>query len=177
MAPPDELIQVPSWGKKAAAAPSAPVFEPNVEPAAAPEPSAEPEPPSGGFTTMPATPPAPGGERPTDPEGKTAFVLDLPTGESFDVVGTTLIGRNPQPRPGESVDGLIAIGAWEKSVSKTHAILVPHPDGITVRDRGSSNGSWVIRADGTETRCAPGEDVVVRAGDRIRLGALDISAR
>lgn len=171
MVPPDDMIGVPSWAKKAAPASAAPVFEANAEPAAAPEP------PPGEFTTMAGTPATAVEPDPEAPRGPVALVLDLPTGESYQIVGTTLIGRSPQPRTGESADAAITIGAWEKSVSKTHAVVAPHPDGITVRDRGSSNGTWVIRADGSEVRCAPQEDVVVRAGDGIRLGVLEISTR
>lgn len=163
----DDVIGVPSWGKKAEAAPAAPVFEPNA--AAATAPVAPPR----DFTTVPA------GDAPAPPARATAgsrsIVITLPTGEIYPIDGVVLIGRDPQPRAGESVDQLIAIGAWEKSVSKTHAVVVAGPSGVTVRDRGSSNGTWVVRAPGDEVRCAPERDVEVRPGDHVRLGMLDLT--
>ena len=169
MAASDDVIRAPSWAKKAAPSPAAPVFEPGTTSDVASEP------PPGEFTTMSGQSAAP--EQASAPRGPIALVLDLPTGESFQIVGVTLVGRNPQARASESFDETIMIGAWEKSVSKTHARISPHPEGVTLRDRGSSNGSWVIRADGSEIQCAPQEEVVVRAGDRIRLGVLEISTR
>jgi pSer/pThr/pTyr-binding forkhead associated (FHA) protein len=94
------------------------------------------------------------------------------TGESFLVVGLTLVGRSPEGRPGEPVHQLVPLRSEDQSMSKTHAQFQVVPDGaLVVMDRGSTNGSVLVRRGvprhltGNRPATLLHEDVV-RFGDR-----------
>ena len=65
--------------------------------------------------------------------------------------------------------GLLALPDDGKSVSKTHIALVRSGNTLIAVDRGSTNGSSVVRA-GIERALVPGEGVETAAGDVIRFG-------
>ena len=98
------------------------------------------------------------------------FVLQFSTGESYTVVGSGLVGRNPRAEPGEYLDHLVAIVDPGRSVSKTH-VEFGHDSGVFwVSDRHSGNGT-VIRQPGVEPRlCEPGRRYPVVRGTRIDIG-------
>ena len=92
------------------------------------------------------------------------------TGEQFEVRGLTLVGRRPEPRPGEPVKRLVTLPSDDMSLSKTHAQFQVVPDGaLVVMDRGSTNGSILIRA-GVTKRLVGGKPATMRDGDRVRFG-------
>ena len=92
------------------------------------------------------------------------------TGEQFEVRGLTLVGRRPEPRPGEPVKRLVTLPSDDMSLSKTHAQFQVVPDGaLVVMDRGSTNGSILIRA-GVTKRLVGGKPATLRDGDRVRFG-------
>jgi len=98
------------------------------------------------------------------------FVLQFSTGESFTVVGSGLIGRNPRPEPGEFVDHLVTITEPARSVSKTHLEFGQEDGVLWVSDRHSGNGS-IIREPGTEPRpCIPGLRYRLTRGTRVDMG-------
>ena len=79
------------------------------------------------------------------------------TGESFLVEGLGLVGRRPEGRPGEPVRHLVPLPSEDMSVSKTHAQFQVAADGVlVVMDRGSTNGSMLIRS-GRRPRPAAGQ--------------------
>jgi uncharacterized RDD family membrane protein YckC len=134
---------------------------------------AEPQPPALG--PKPAAPP-PGvatGEpaRPRPPAAAPGrWQVTFDTGEQFEVRGLTLVGRRPEPRPGEPVKRLVTLPSDDLSLSKTHAQFQVVPDGaLVVMDRGSTNGSLLIRA-GVTRRLAGGKPATMRDGDRVRFG-------
>ena len=81
------------------------------------------------------------------------FVLQFSTGESFTVHGTGLVGRNPQPEPGEYFDHLIRVLDAGRSVSKTHLEFGQEEGAFWIKDRFSGNGT-VIREPGLSARRA-----------------------
>ena len=86
------------------------------------------------------------------------------TGEQFEVRGLTLVGRRPEPRPGEPVKRLVTLPSDDMSLSKTHAQFQVVPDGaLVVMDRGSTNGSILIRA-GVTKRLVGGKPATMRDG-------------
>jgi uncharacterized RDD family membrane protein YckC len=97
------------------------------------------------------------------------------TGERFQVRGLTLVGRRPEPRPGEPVKRLVILPSDDMSLSKTHAQFQVVPDGaLVVMDRGSTNGSILVRA-GVARRLAGGRPATLRDGDRVRFGDREMS--
>jgi uncharacterized RDD family membrane protein YckC len=92
------------------------------------------------------------------------------TGEELDVEGLVLVGRRPEPRPGEPVGTLLALSSSDMSLSKTHAQFQVVPDGaLVVMDRGSTNGSVLVRG-GMFKRLEGGRPATLKHGDRVRFG-------
>jgi uncharacterized RDD family membrane protein YckC len=120
-------------------------------------------------TQTTASPAATGVEPPV--EGPAAhWVAELDDGREVAVQGLVLLGRNPQPRPGEEGAELIKLADQSRTVSKSHLALGVDERGMFVTDRGSTNGSVVTSVNGTRTRCAPGEVVPVSAGSVVSMG-------
>ena len=91
-------------------------------------------------------------------------------GESFVIAGLALVGRRPEARHGEQVSHLVPLTSADMSVSKTHAQFGPASDGaIVVMDRGSTNGTTVVRQ-GVSRRLAPGKPATLVDGDTVVYG-------
>lgn len=92
------------------------------------------------------------------------------TGETFVVEGLALVGRRPEPRPGEQVRHVVPLRSSDMSVSKTHAQFQVAPDGaLVVMDRGSTNGTHVVRRGHSRT-LSPGRPTTLVEGDAVRFG-------
>jgi uncharacterized RDD family membrane protein YckC len=118
----------------------------------------------------PQPPPDASRPRPTEATGLARWQVAFDTGEQFEVSGLTLVGRRPEPRPGEPVKRLVTLPSDDMSLSKTHAQFQVVPDGaLVVMDRGSTNGSILVRA-GISKRLAGGKPATLRDGDRVRFG-------
>lgn len=143
-------------------APAAPPAKPAGPPARGPRPSAPPPGVAAGERTEPRPEPA--------ASARTRWQVSFDTGEQLEVRGLTLVGRRPEPRPGEPVKRLVTLPSDDMSLSKTHAQFQVVPDGaLVVMDRGSTNGSLLIRA-GVTRRLLGGKPATMRDGDRVRFG-------
>ncbi len=92
------------------------------------------------------------------------------TGESFVVEGMALVGRRPEPRPGEPVSHLVPLPSQDMSLSKTHAQFQVAPDGVlVVMDRGSTNGSVLVRQ-GVPRDLSAGKPTTLLSDDVVRFG-------
>ena len=92
------------------------------------------------------------------------------SGESLVVEGPALVGRRPEPRPGEPVQHLVPLPSADMSLSKTHAQLQVDADGLlVVTDRGSTNGSILLRQ-GAARELPPGRPTTLLDGDLVRFG-------
>jgi len=98
------------------------------------------------------------------------FVLQFSTGESFTVHGTGLIGRNPQPEPGEFFDHLIRVLDTGKSVSKTHLEFGQDDGAFWLKDRFSGNGTIIREPDISARRAEPDRRYRVVRGTRVDIG-------
>ncbi|MDQ6522745.1 RDD family protein [Nocardioides sp. LHD-245] len=173
-----------------AAAPSPAVPSPAVPTPAAPTPAAPTPAVPSQAAPAPAAPrptPVPAAERPPveqtrvrpDPSAGSAEALtpqtvrwrvEFDTGERFVVEGLALVGRRPEPRPGEPVRHVVPLRSSDMSLSKTHAQFQVAADGaLVVMDRGSTNGSYVIRK-GMSRSLSPGRPSTLLAGDEVRFG-------
>lgn len=93
--------------------------------------------------------------------------LVFDTGERVDVMGDGVVGRAPQ---GE-VPHVVAIDDPARSLSKTHLAFGPaEPGTLWVVDRGSTNGTLVVRPDGTAATLPAGTRATVGPGWSLRLG-------
>jgi uncharacterized RDD family membrane protein YckC len=145
----------------------------------APTPPAEPPPPLPQRGPRPSAPPPEFtlGDRPQPrpASAPTRWQVTFDTGEQFEVRGLTLVGRRPEPRPGEPVKRMVTLPSDDMSLSKTHAQFQVVPDGaLVVMDRGSTNGSLLIRA-GVTKRLVGGKPATMRDGDRVRFGDREMS--
>ncbi|WGX95660.1 FHA domain-containing protein [Nocardioides sp. L-11A] len=115
--------------------------------------------------------PAPGDEPAVAPSPETVrWRVEFDTGERFVVEGLALVGRRPEPRPGEPVRHVVPLRSSDMSLSKTHAQFQVAADGaLVVMDRGSTNGSYVIRK-GMSRSLSPGRPSTLLAGDEVRFG-------
>lgn len=110
----------------------------------------------------------------SDPVGA-RWRVTVDTGESFLVEGRVLLGRRPEVGPGEQVGRLVPLASGDMSVSKTHAELQVADDGaLLVTDRGSTNGSTLVRA-GVSRRLPPGKPATLLPGDAVVLGDRRVS--
>lgn len=100
--------------------------------------------------------------------GTTVFALD--TGERIPVTRHGALGRAPVAPGGDPSDLLVALSGDTLSVSKTHLEFGVDNGAVWVSDRGSTNGSAIVRGDGAEYRLEPGERITVVPGDRVRVG-------
>jgi uncharacterized RDD family membrane protein YckC len=168
-----------------AAAPSAPLPAPAAPPVTAPATSA-PLPPRPTMPPPASPPPSVPLAPPAAPEPTRVPKLGHPlvaapppgprwrvtfdTGETFVVNGLALVGRRPEARPGESVSHLVPLRSSDMSLSKTHAQFQVTPAGaLVVMDRGSTNGSVVIRQ-GVSKALTAGRPATLLAGDKVRFG-------
>lgn len=110
----------------------------------------------------------PAGVRRADPRPVT-WTLAFDTGEVIEVAGMGLIGRRPEPRPGEHVRHVISLPSADMSVSKTHAQFHLADGVLVVMDRGSTNGTSLIRR-GVSRALPSGRPATLLDGDRVRFG-------
>jgi len=100
----------------------------------------------------------------------TRWRVEFDTGEAFEVEGLALVGRRPEARAGEPVRHVVPLRSSDMSLSKTHAQFQVAPDGaLVVMDRGSTNGSYVVRQ-GMSRSLTPGRPSTLLAGDVVRFG-------
>ncbi len=107
---------------------------------------------------------------PPRPASPIAWQVTFDDGNTVVVDGLTLVGRRPEARPGEPVRHLVPLASSDMSVSKTHAQLQVAPDGaLVVTDRGSTNGSQLVRS-GVTRELPPGRPTTLLQGDEVRFG-------
>lgn len=136
-------------------------------PAPVPDPGSAPGPRPPGPAVPPISPPT---SPPTGPPATGTWRVSFDTGESFVVEGLALVGRSPEPRADEPVRHLVPLRSSDRSLSKTHAQFQVVPDGaLVVMDRGSGNGSVVIRR-GVSRDLTPGRPTTLLDGDTVRFG-------
>ena len=170
-----------SGGTRPAARPAAPSTarpppgEPPAQPPGEPPARSDREPTSPNLATAPEqTVRAPStrspGQSPVPPASAARWRVEFDTGESFVVEGLALVGRGPEPRPGEAVRHVVPLRSTDMSLSKTHAQFHVARDGVlVVMDRGSTNGSVLIRR-GMSRELAAGKPATLVDGDRVRFG-------
>jgi uncharacterized RDD family membrane protein YckC len=121
-----------------------------------PRPDAEPQAPAGGVHAAPIA--------------RTGWRVSFDTGESFLVEGLALVGRRPEAGAGEQVRHLVELSSADMSLSKTHAQFQIASDGaLVVMDRGSTNGSFLVRQ-GVPRGLPAGSAATLVDGDHVRFG-------
>ncbi|MFJ2757868.1 RDD family protein [Nocardioides sp. NPDC087217] len=135
-----------------------------MPPAPAPPTPAPPAPP----LAQPAPPPPP--VPAPQPAATARWRVTFDTGQSFVVEGLAIVGRGPEPRPGEEVAHRVALSSSDMSLSKTHAQFQIAADGtLVVMDRGSTNGTTLIRQ-GAARALGARRPAALIDGDKVKFG-------
>lgn len=170
----------PSPAARAAAAPPPPPA-PIVPPTMTAPPVVAPVVPP--VVPVAAQPPAPAAEpadvdatRMAAPRRTTAWSLVLPDGTTHPITTSAVVGRAPDA-VAHGAAAVISVGAEQKSVSKSHALLETTATGLRVRDLGSVNGVVVAHADGRESEATTAIWVDLADGDELELGEVVIVIR
>lgn len=96
--------------------------------------------------------------------------LDIPGAGRIPVEGVVFLGRNPIAAA-DAPDALtLALDDSTKSVSKTHARLDLDDGVLFVSDLESTNGVWIVPADGEPIEVLPGTRHIVPEGADLELG-------
>ncbi len=106
---------------------------------------------------------------PAAPAGP-AWSAVLDDGRQITIDGLVLLGRNPQPQPGEEDAQLIKLADETRTVSKSHLAIGLDSAGLFVVDRGSTNGSTVTTPAGISTRCQAGDIIYIDEGSIVSIG-------
>ncbi|WP_406035679.1 RDD family protein [Nocardioides sp. NBC_00163] len=148
-------------------APPAPV-PPTPTPPAPPAPPAPPVASAAQAVAQPAPPPPP--VPAPQPAATARWRVTFDTGQSFVVEGLAIVGRGPEPRPGEEVAHRVALSSSDMSLSKTHAQFQIAADGtLVVMDRGSTNGTTLIRQ-GAARALGARRPAALVDGDKVKFG-------
>lgn len=97
------------------------------------------------------------------------LVLEFDTGVIVRLDGGAgVVGRVPEPEPGERVEQVVTIP--DPSVSKTHFGFGVDWLGVWIMDRQSRNGCVIVDGSGMRTRCEPGQRISIRPGTTVQFG-------
>jgi hypothetical protein len=97
------------------------------------------------------------------------IVLVLDNGMAYNLLGPTVIGRNPS-RVDENAQ-LLQIADLTRTMSKSHALLEPQGGVLWVTDLGSMNGTSIAtNEDDALERIDPHVRTLVRTGARLEFG-------
>jgi hypothetical protein len=98
------------------------------------------------------------------------WTLVLADGQSIDVSGPVVLGRDPAALAGQPDARRVRVDDPAKSVSKTHAVVAVEGTGLQITDLHSTNGVAVREPDGSAVELASGSTAPLGAGCRILLG-------
>ncbi|SFR75268.1 FHA domain-containing protein [Agromyces sp. CF514] len=137
------------------------------------------------FTPVPNGPPAasvavPESLRPAPAEAPAAnalFELVSAAGETVELAGRVIVGRNPSADVTRPDARPIALVDPTRTVSKTHALVEVRQGRVVITDLHSTNGVAVQAAGGEPTVLDPGAPADVEPGSTLRLGDLALTLR
>ncbi|TDE89970.1 FHA domain-containing protein [Occultella glacieicola] len=97
----------------------------------------------------------------------------LSDGRHLPLNATTLLGRAPQARTSEQVEGLLEVD--DPAVSKTHLSVRIEGNKVWVTDRASTNGTILKGPGGDETELEPWLETAVAIGATVHFGHVVLS--
>lgn len=124
----------------------------------------------------PVTPPVSQGATGSSPR-RTAAEFVFASGLILEVRGTGLLGRNPEPVPGEVVEHLYRIDDPARQLSKTHLAFGIDESGVWIEDRGSSNGTFVTIESGAVLTLEPRKRTRITPGHVVEIGDTTFTVR
>ncbi|MEP7288536.1 MAG: FHA domain-containing protein [Chloroflexota bacterium] len=103
------------------------------------------------------------------PDAVALYVNDIDDPLIVHITRQAALGRYSTQNTTQPRIDLTDYGAFEKGVSRIHAVLQRTDDGLTIEDLNSNNGSWLNNA-----RLAPNDPQLLHSGDRLQLGEIFI---
>lgn len=98
------------------------------------------------------------------------WYVRLDDGREVELTRVVLIGRSPTARLDETDVELVQALGDSRMVSKTHLAIGVDARGAYLIDRGSTNGTAIVNAQGELDPCASGVQVRVREGNVVSFG-------
>lgn len=108
-------------------------------------------------------------QAPTQPDSVALYVGDADAPLILQITSQAILGRYTPHSVSQPRVDLTPYGAFDKGVSRMHIILRRTDTGLVAEDMASSNGTWL-----NNRRLQPYTPTVVRSGDRLKLGQLEI---
>jgi pSer/pThr/pTyr-binding forkhead associated (FHA) protein len=110
-----------------------------------------------------------GRKGPARPDAVALYVGDHDAPLILQITSQAILGRYTPHSVSQPRVDLTPYGAFDKGVSRMHIILRRSDAGLVIEDMASSNGTWL-----NGKRLQPYTPAVIRSGDRLRLGQLEI---
>ncbi|HEY0249368.1 MAG TPA: FHA domain-containing protein [Gryllotalpicola sp.] len=123
---------------------------------------------------QPSTPPVPAAPAPASAPPQRSWSLLLADGSRLALDGASYVGRNPVVADAAPRAALLPLSDPQKSLSKTHALLVPQLEYLMVTDLHSTNGVAAVAPDGSVTVLEPGRTAAVLPGSTLQLGSFAV---
>lgn len=124
---------------------------------------------------MPASAPPPRSVPAPEEPSVAGWRLTLDDGQSIAVTGALVLGRDPAQVASRPHAGLVPVHDPARSVSKTHAVIDPGGQTLSVTDLGSTNGVSITAPDGLVTDLDPGGHGFLESGSRLILGEFGVT--
>ena len=101
------------------------------------------------------------------PDAVALYVNDIDDPLIVHITRQAALGRYSTQNTTQPRIDLTDYGAFEKGVSRIHAVLQRTDDGLTIEDLNSNNGSWL-----NNVRLAPNSPQLLHSGDHLQLGQI-----
>ena len=108
-------------------------------------------------------------QAPPQPDSVALYVGDADAPLILQITSQAILGRYTPHSVSQPRVDLTPYGAFDKGVSRMHIILRRTDTGLVAEDMASSNGTWL-----NSRRLQPYTPTVLRSGDRLKLGQLEI---
>ncbi|PWJ51168.1 Uncharacterized membrane protein YckC, RDD family [Quadrisphaera granulorum] len=157
--------------------PPAPVASAAPVPSAAPAAPAAAPAPAAGVASQEADEATQVSLRPGPAPAAPAWTVTLADGARVVVDKPTLLGRDPEPRDGEQGTTAVRVPDGDRLVSKTHLLLRLEGGALWAVDRGSTNGTELVRPGRPPQELVADVSVELHEGDQLSLGGVVVSVR
>lgn len=98
-------------------------------------------------------------------------VLIVSTGQRVVLDRSAVIGRRPRAvRATGEIPHLVSVDSPNNDISRSHVELGLAAGDVVATDLGTTNGTWLLRANAEPVRLQPGDAALLVAGDRLDLG-------
>ena len=103
--------------------------------------------------------------------GDEGWYVRLDDGREVELSVIVLLGRNPHKNADDPEEvHLVPASGDGRMISRTHVLIGTDPRGVFIMDRGSTNGTALVKSGGDLEPCPPGTQVRVKEGQQVSYG-------